>query len=71
MTPLDRLILASVKCIDCGAGFGQCGCAERRKAENDAKKKAFIAADVERMMALSPEEFEAECKALGVWPFEQ
>jgi hypothetical protein len=25
-SPIDRMILGAVKCVRCGAGYGECGC---------------------------------------------
>lgn len=26
VSPIDQMILSAVKCVKCGAGYGQCGC---------------------------------------------
>lgn len=66
MGPLDRLILQSVKCLTCGAGYGKCDCAAKHRAETERRKAAAIEADYQRMMKLSDEKLIAECKALGI-----
>ncbi len=70
MRPIDRLILDVVRCIDCGAGYGACSCWERKDADREEKKSAFVEAETARLLALPDAEFEAECRALGVWPIE-
>lgn len=59
MGPLDRMILAAVKCLTCGAGYGECDCAEKHK-------NAWIEAEYQRLMALPDEELIAECAKVGV-----
>lgn len=63
---LDVMIMRSVKCLTCGAGYGKCDCAEKSRAERDRKNSEIIEADYQRMMKLSDEELIAECKALGI-----
>ena len=49
---LDRLILGSVNCVDCGAGYGECVCAEMRKIRERQDES------LERMRdTLSPSDF--------------
>jgi len=59
MTPLDRMIMASVKCLTCGAGYGKCDCARKRR-------ETEIEAEFQRLMKLNDDELIAVCKARGV-----
>lgn len=51
--------MATVKCIECGSGYGKCDCAEKRK-------NAWIEAEYQRLMALPDEKLIAECAEVGV-----
>ena len=65
-SPLDAMILRSVKCLQCGAGWGACDCAKnyaRRRAED---REQYIDSEYQRLMALSDEDLLAECEKLGV-----
>ena len=68
MSLINRLIDNAVKCLTCGASFGKCDCAEKRKAEREIERETFIEAETARLLALPIDEFEADCIALGVWP---
>lgn len=59
MTPLDRMIMASVKCLTCGAGYGKCDCAKKVRA-------AEVEAEFQRLMQLPEDELIAVAKARGV-----
>lgn len=65
-SPLDRMIMDSVRCLACGAKYGACDCAEKARAKKDAQRASEIQADYERMMKLSDAELIDECRALGV-----
>lgn len=67
MSLINRLIDNAVKCLTCGASFGKCDCAEKRKAEREAEREAFIEKETARLLALPLDAFEAECRAVGVW----
>ncbi len=59
MTPLDKMIMAAVKCLTCGAGYGQCDCAVKRK-------NALIEAEYQRLMALPDDDLIAECAKVNL-----
>jgi hypothetical protein len=65
MTPIDRLIMKAVRCVTCGAAYGECDCASKRK---DIARERFIEAEYQRLMALPDEELLAECARVGVKP---
>lgn len=61
MTPLDRMILQSVQCMTCGAKYGGCDCAQKRRTKHIEKQ-------YRRLMRLSDDELLAECAKVGVFP---
>lgn len=63
---IDRMILGSVRCLTCGAAYGECDCAEKHRRAYEAKKAAFIEAEYERLMSLPDDEFIAECEKVGI-----
>lgn len=66
MRPIDRMIMDAMRCIRCGAKYGQCNCAEDIKRESDAKLQKKIDREYCRLMKLSDDELIAECERLGV-----
>lgn len=57
LSPVARMILGTVRCVECGAGYGECGCAELRKIRERQDES------LERMrLLLSPSDF-AELQA--------
>lgn len=71
MTPLDRMILRAVRCLDCGAAYGECDCAAKHQALRDAERAEFIEAEYQRLMALPDDALLAECAKIGVKPTER
>jgi hypothetical protein len=58
-SPLDAMIKSTVRCNSCGAKYGECDCAARRRED-------YIEREYQRLISLSDEDLIAECKSLGI-----